>query len=69
MVSQTENGSTMENVVIAKRLLGQVLVEEGPERSDRREGRTILQEALSLAREKQYANEITWIEDLLERHF
>jgi len=57
----------IENKVILRRLLGQVLTENGPSEADREEGRAILQKALSLATEQGYAHEIRWITELLEK--
>ncbi|MBN1213383.1 MAG: hypothetical protein JXA92_12485 [candidate division Zixibacteria bacterium] len=57
----------IENRVTVRRLLGQVLTENGTSDADKEEGRAILQEALSLATEQGYAHEIRWINELLKK--
>jgi serine/threonine protein kinase/Tfp pilus assembly protein PilF len=52
-------------ILVVRRLLGQVLLECGQNHADREEGRSILEEALSLAREREVAYEIDWIGQIL----
>lgn len=51
--------------VIAKRLLGQVLISDGGDGEAVREGRDILGAALTLAEQAEIAHEVKWIGDLL----
>jgi serine/threonine protein kinase/Tfp pilus assembly protein PilF len=54
-------------VINARRLLGQSLLEHGRNESEREEGRTILEEALAMAQEKEVAYEVEWICEILNR--
>ena len=54
------------NILNTRRLLGQALLEHGQSKSERKEGRSILEEALSFAKEKEVAYEVKWITDILE---
>lgn len=52
-------------ILIAERLLGQVLLEHGPTQADRNNGRATLERALVFAKEKEVAHETQWINALL----
>ena len=67
ILEEAKGHGNIENNVIVKRLLGQVLTEDGSGDTDREEGRAILQEALSLATEQGYAHEIRWLTEMLEK--
>jgi non-specific serine/threonine protein kinase len=64
-VKATEYGDPLY-VLTARRLLGQILLEHGENLSDREEGRSILEEALTFAEEKEIAYEIEWIREILK---
>jgi len=53
--------------VLARRLLGQALVEHGSSDADRREGRSMLMKALGLARRQENGPEIYYIQEVLNR--
>jgi serine/threonine protein kinase/tetratricopeptide (TPR) repeat protein len=54
-----------EFILITQRFLGQSLLEHGRNDSEREEGRSILEEALALAYEKEVAYQVKWIEEML----
>ena len=66
LLEEAKGHGNVENKVVVRRLLGQMLLEGSPSETGRQEGRTILQDALSLATEQSYAHEIRWINDLLK---
>ena len=65
ILEEAKGHGNIENKVVVRRLLGQVLTENGSGDTDREEGRAILQEALALATEQGYAHEIGWLTGLL----
>jgi len=65
ILEEAKGHGNIENKVIVRRLLGRVLIEGSPSETGRQEGRTIMQDALSLATEQGYAHEIRWINELL----
>jgi serine/threonine protein kinase/Tfp pilus assembly protein PilF len=65
ILEEAKGHGNIENKVVVRRLLGQVLTENGRSEANKEEGRTILEEALSLAREKGIAHEIKRISELL----
>jgi TolB-like protein/tRNA A-37 threonylcarbamoyl transferase component Bud32 len=67
VLADIEKRKDAENAIIAGRLLGQMLVEHGVTEADHRQGRNILQDALSLAKEKELAHEIKRIGTILEK--
>ena len=67
-LEEAKGHGNIENKVVLRRLLGQVLTENSPNDANKEEGRTILQEALSLATEQGYAHEIKWLTDLLQNN-
>jgi len=66
VLEEAKGHGNMENKVTVRRLLGQVLTENGRNETDKKEGRSILEEALSLATEQGYAHEIRWLKDILQ---
>jgi serine/threonine protein kinase len=55
-----------QNILKALRLLGQILLENGRNESEQKEGQSILEEALALAKQKEIAFEIKWISEILQ---
>ena len=62
-----ETRGDLTNILNAQRLIGQALVEHGPNSRSRDEGRMILKSAFSLAKDKEIAHEIKWIGKILGR--
>jgi len=67
ILEEAKGHGNIENKVVVRRLLGQMLTEGSPSEAGRQEGRTVLQEALALAKEHGYAHEIRWLNELLEK--
>jgi non-specific serine/threonine protein kinase len=65
IVEESESHGDPRFILNARRLLGQTLMGYGHDDKDREEGRTVLKEALDMARSKEVAYELKWIGDIL----
>lgn len=66
IVDEAKKHEDPRYILIAQRLLGEALYLHSSSDSSKSEGKTILDEAMALAKEKEVAYEIKWIGDILK---
>jgi non-specific serine/threonine protein kinase len=67
ILDDAKSRGDLQNILNAQRLIGQALLENGPDHRTQDEGHTILQSAYSLAKDKEISHEAKWIGRILDR--